>query len=243
VIQDNKNLFQGILTLLFTKLIVKPSFSFPQFYFLASKKTSRMKKINFTLLLVTILCTAAQSQKSTFGIKASITSNYLIFYDEVSKDRMELSRTGFNAGLVFNIPLGAHVSLQPQALVGLAGAKSSNATINVWQVELPLHLLYTNNGFFVGAGPGFVYTVDGRAKGDIQPDGEVDINSTEGRYINLYVKQRQLSLNALMGYTFPGGFTLSTNFMHGLNNINNDIDKHRRNIHTRSFGLSMAYMF
>jgi hypothetical protein len=200
-----------------------------------------MRKLTFTLLLVSAIGFSGYAQKTSFGIKAGVTSNYWAFSHTESDAKLGGSKVGFYAGGIANIPLSAHLTFQPNLLVSRKGARMEEQDFTTWNIELPAHLLYTHNGFFVGAGPNFSYGLDGRLKSDDISDGESDIYS-KGEVDNAF-KRFEIGSSVLIGYNFPGGLTLSANYVQGLNNIITGTTDHKVKIYTSTFGFSVGYLF
>jgi hypothetical protein len=198
-------------------------------------------KIIFTLLLASMICFTGYSQKTTFGVKAGITSNYLSFRDIKSDDKIEGQRAGVYFGGILNVPLSKHVAFQPNFLIAQKGAVLREMKFTTWHIEMPLNLLYTHAGFFVGAGPDLSYALDGRVKSKTIADGEADIYAT-GEMDGKVFKRFEIGSNVLMGYTFPGGISLSASYTQGFNNIYKGEDNTLAT-HSKTFGFSVGYLF
>lgn len=197
-----------------------------------------MKKFSFTFLCLLMISLAAFSQTKGFGIKAGITTNYLKFTQ--NDETIEGQKIGFYLGVLNHLPLDKNFALQPNFQVALKGAKLPGIEFTTWHLELPVNLLYTHNGFYVGGGPYISYGLDGKAKGeDLQPDGEVDIYSKAETPDYLF-RRLEGGVNLLMGYTFPGGISLNANFSHGLNNLYRGTGNNK--ITSKTFGFSIAYL-
>ncbi|THU41244.1 PorT family protein [Niastella caeni] len=198
-------------------------------------------KIIFTLLLVSMICSTSYSQKPSFGIKAAVTSNYLSLRSTITSGKMEGQQIGFYFGGILNMQLSKHLAFQPNLLIAKKGAVVEELKFNTWHIDLPLHLLYTHAGFFAGAGPVLSYGMDGRVKSKLIPDGETDIYA-QGEMNNNEFKRFEIGSNVLMGYTLPGGVSLSASFAHGFNNIWSGETKTLKT-HSKTFGFSVGYIF
>jgi hypothetical protein len=196
-----------------------------------------MKKFSFTCLSLLIFCVAGYSQKTAFGIKAGMSSNYLRFSIDGEKQTGE--KTGVFFGFVYNVPANKHFAVQPNLLATMRGAYIDGVHIKTWNIELPINLLYTHGGFFAGGGPNFSYSLDARARGeDVSPDGEVDMHTSES---NLQLKRTEIGANLLAGYTFPNGFSISANYLQGFNNMYVGTEGYK--VRSSAFGFALGYMF
>lgn len=196
-----------------------------------------MKKFSFTFLSLMLICFAGYSQKTAFGIKAGMSSNYLRFKIDGEKESGE--KTGVYFGFVYHLQANEHFAFQPNLLATMRGAHIDGVHMRTWNIEVPLNFLYTNNGFFVGAGPNFSYSLDARAMGeDVSPDGEVDMHTDES---GIRIKRTEIGANVLAGYTFRNGISVSANYLQGFNNLyagSDDIS-----VRSSSFGFAVGYMF
>ena len=133
-----------------------------------------MKKISFTFLSLLMICFAGYAQKTGFGVKAGVTTNFLHFTDDDVKAQGQ--RTGTYFGFIYNWQLNKNFAIQPNLLAAMKGGRIEAVDFRIWNFEIPVNFLFTQNGFFVGGGPNFSYGQDALAKGEhVEPDGEVDI--------------------------------------------------------------------
>lgn len=196
-----------------------------------------MKKISFTFLSLLMFCVAGYSQKTGFGIKAGMSSNYLRF--TIDDEKQSGEKTGVYFGFVYNVQANKHFAVQPNLLATMRGAYIDDVHIKTWNIELPINFLYTQGGFFAGGGPNFSYSLDARARGEnVSPDGEVDMHTTES---NLQLKRTEIGANLLAGYTFTNGFSVSANYIQGFNNLYVGTEGHK--VRSSSFGFAIGYMF
>src|SRR5688500_7989950 len=132
-----------------------------------------MKKtiVLFSALLLTV--SAALAQNLSFGVKAAVTSNFFTNrYDNDDDDRFIIDKTGFYIGGIANIQLSEHFALQPNLLLAMKGGKTGEGKISTTHIDVPVNLLYTTNGFFIGVGPNFSYGLSGKLEFE---DEEIDI--------------------------------------------------------------------
>jgi len=194
----------------------------------------------FSALLLT--AGAALAQNISFGVKAAVTSNFLTYrYDNDDDDRFLIDKTGFYVGGIANIQLSEHFSLQPNLLLAMKGGKNGEGKISTFHIDVPVNLLYTTNGFFIGAGPNFSYGLSGKIEFD---DEELDVYDQEEAGFST-LKRFEVGANCLMGYTLPNGLILSASFTPGLTDVFKGEEDSEENTvaHFKSFGLSIGYMF
>lgn len=200
-----------------------------------------MKRVFILSVSLMTLSTVSFAQ-TTFGIKAGLQSTSLNIKLEGDDEDANLNgtSTGFVIGGVADVKFSGNWSFQPQLLFAMKnGSLLTEAKTNIFTIDVPLNILYRHNGFFVGVGPNFSYGLS--AKGKPYGGGdEQDFYEEEGGD-EAVLKRFEFGVNGLMGYDFPGGFTLSANFTPGLTNqLNQDEDA---KVNTRMFGINFGYMF
>lgn len=187
------------------------------------------------------------AQKTTFGAKAGVNTNTFIL-DQTSAGsdtKYYLKNTGFHVGGIADISFSPNFSLQPQLLLVSKGGKleisGSSTEFKFLTIDVPINLLYNYNGFFVGAGPNFSYSLSGTAEanGDEYDLYEEELG-LEGEF-----KRFEMGLNGTMGFRFPNGIVLSSNISCGLSNIFEDADGATGSIKANNtfIGFSFGYMF
>jgi hypothetical protein len=200
-----------------------------------------MKKI-FILSVSLVTLSAVASAQTKFGIKAGIQSTSLNVKLEGDDEDANVngSSTGFVIGGVADIKFSENWSFQPQLLFAMKnGSILTESKTNIFTIDVPLNILYRQNGFFVGVGPNLSYGLS--AKGKPYGGGdEQDLYEEEGGD-DAVLKRFEFGVNGLMGYEFAGGFTLSVNFTPGLSNSLNESEEAK--VNNRMFGLNFGYMF
>jgi hypothetical protein len=202
---------------------------------LAMKKTIALSGAALLLFVIT-----GFSQKTSFGIKAGIASNYLTYILEDDDERFASSNTRpFLAGFA-HIELSDHFAIQPNLLLIMKGGMVESLKINTFHIDIPVNFLYTNNGFFAGGGPNFSYGVVGKL--DLG-DEDVDLyNEEEAQELTL--KRFEVGANILMGYTFSSGISLSASFTPGISNVyKGAADSEEITAHFKTFAFSIGYQF
>lgn len=201
-----------------------------------------MKK--FFILSVSLMTLSAISfAQTTFGIKAGVQSTELRITGDIDDEHVAIAgaRTGFVFGGTADIKLGTNWSFQPHLLLAMKnGSIYSTANTNILAIDIPLNVLYRQNGFFVGVGPNLSYGLSAKGKSFSGGDDE-DLYEEEGGN-EAFFKRFEFGVNALMGYEFAGGFVLSANFTPGLSDIYNQ-DGEDSKVHNRMVGLNFGYLF
>lgn len=129
----------------------------------------KLKHIFAAMAFVALTVSAAQAQQTHFGVKAGMVSES-INLKAGNNDLGEIeARTGFQAGLALQAPLGYGFTLQPEALFAKKSAEIKGlgkSSYDVYAVEVPINLQWgyqfdeqMNIRPFVQAGPYFGYAV------------------------------------------------------------------------------------
>lgn len=205
-----------------------------------------MKKVILLSSLLVITGSAIMAQKTSFGIKAGIQQsavNEKIDEGDVTL-KLEGPRAGFIIGGTADLQLSNNFSVQPNLLFNYRPGNLvfiEAGKLNIMSIDVPINLLYRTNGFYIGAGPNISYGLSAKFK-------SYDDDTEE---INLYekiededapLKRFEIGANALMGYQFPSGLTLTANYTRNFNNIlNGDVDEIVMN--SKQFGISIGYVF
>jgi len=199
-----------------------------------------MKKFLVLAAAVMTLSTAAQAQVK-IGVKVgSSLSNQERNDVSTSKLISNNAFKGYHAGLIADLPLSAHLSLQPQLLyakkgVKYTGAFGTDAKLTMHSVEIPVNLLYKievpMGKIFAGAGPVIGYGFSGKL---------VNNGQTKKMYTNEMNNWSHLdiSANALAGIEFNNGFFASLQYQHG---FKDQYKTEAVNVKNRSIALSVGY--
>lgn len=141
------------------------------------------------------------------------------------------SKTGLTAGIVVDLSLGDHFSIQPALNFVQKGTKdeqtlggiTEKVSLRTNHLEIPLNLLYNTNGdagnFFIGAGPSLSFALSGKWKyedndNSLTEDVKFGSNQDEDD-----MKGFDFGANFLAGYCFPNGMFVSANYNLGLSNL------------------------
>lgn len=206
-----------------------------------------MKRISFLFVAGLLMSIAASAQTTSFGIRGGVNANtfYLKSEGSGSDSRYSLTKPGFHVGGVANIQFNPNWSVQPQLLFAMKGGKlqqsGSSADFTFYTIDLPVNLLYHYNGFFIGAGPNFSYGVSGKGKsGTSDFDLYDEAGVGDGKF-----KRFEIGVNSTLGFQFPSGLVLSTNYTPGLSNgfDANSSATGTITTHNSYWGFSIGYMF
>ena len=196
------------------------------------------------LLLVLSLTKTGISQKTNFGVSGGIT---LASLHANSGDESEnsASKIGFTGGIFLQTPISKNVAFNTGMNYVQKGwqapdldpDETDEMTLNY--LEVPLNILYTNNGFFVGGGPVIGLGLSGKYKYS-EFDGITTEDVTFGSD-NDDVKQFEFSGNLLAGYQMKNGLMFSAGYNMGFTTlINPDMDGSIKN---RFWSLKIGYLF
>ncbi|GAB3688901.1 hypothetical protein GCM10027592_04570 [Spirosoma flavus] len=182
-----------------------------------------MKTIAFITLLIASVTSYAQVR---VGITAAGTVNNFAYRDRTGGDPSE-SIIGVQAGLMFDAPLGGGLSLRPQVLYALKGAKqrsgSAEALINLNYIEVPVQLVYGipagAGKVALGIGPYLGYAVSGNVTTKIGGSSNTEKMTFGSAQDQL--RQLDLGLRASIGYELSSGLTITGFYSPGLLNISN----------------------
>ena len=211
------------------------------------------KSITITAMLF-LLTGMLYAQKTSIGFHAGSTfSNQIWKYENESLTLDHIF--GFQAGIVADLPLGNHISIQPglNFLQKGANLKEEQSGITYEQIirssniEIPLNFLYNTRGksgnFFVGVGPAVSFALGGKFKEKVtnEEDFEEDISFGNDEQED-DLRGLDFGINALVGYQFKPGFFISANYNLGLRNLTPGGNADDGTMKSRYFGIRIGYM-
>jgi hypothetical protein len=207
-----------------------------------------MKKIMFVAMLLTA-ATISISAQTTFGIKGGANQNtfYLKTEDTGGDTRYTLTNPGFHFGGVVNLQVSDKFSVQPQLLLVNKGGKlkmgGDETEFNFYTIDVPINLLYTYNGFFIGGGPNLSVGLSAKGKSTGSPD--IDLYDDDALGAGSNFKRFEIGANVTTGFRFPSGFMISTNWTPGLSDIYAEPSGGTGSAKANNsfFGFSVGYMF
>lgn len=202
-------------------------------------------KILFVAVLAIISSTAIFAQsKTSFGIRAGVNFQNLNGKDE-SGDKIDGKlKTGFNAGVNAEIPVGIDFYLQPGLLFSTKGAKADvgDGSTNISYLELPINFIYKpelgTGRMVLGFGPYAGYAIGGKYKvGSTDTDIEFGDQPDE-------LKRFDAGANLLAGYEFSNKLSFQLNAGLGLIRLNNRASgDNESSVKNTGFGVSLGYRF
>jgi hypothetical protein len=180
-----------------------------------------MKKVLFTMTAICFIYMHVFSQEVKIGVNAGTSiSNYKWEFDGTKSS--EKSKPGITGGFIVDIPAGKRFSIQPAFNFVQKGWKYKDEytkeTLNINVLELPLNILYNNNGFFIGAGPSIAMGLSGKTK--LTENGvKTETKLQFGNDDDDDIKSTDIGASFLAGYKSKNGFLFSVNYNQGLNNL------------------------
>jgi hypothetical protein len=194
-----------------------------------------MKKL-FIVAMVALMAAGVNAQVK-YGVKAGV--NFSSFNESTAGiSASTSSTTGFNAGVVAEIPAATNFVIQPGLLISQKGGKVDISSIKPLYLELPVNAMYKfalgeSVKFLIFAGPYLAYGIGGTAK-----DGT---NSQSIKYgSDGDMKAFDFGLNFGPGIEYKN-FQLTGQYSLGLANIataSSDVSAKNR-----GFSVSLAYFF
>jgi hypothetical protein len=184
-----------------------------------------MKKTITALMASILFAFTASSQTTEFGFTGGATiSNYKAVAD--GDDESGNSKAGFTIGAIVNIAAGSNFVIQPGLHWTQKGTKDeetvggSTYKVSLTNncIEIPVNFLYTQGGFFAGAGPSLSFSVSGKWKYEFDSDKTTE-SANFGNTDNDDMKSLDLGANILAGYRAPGGLLIMVNFNQGFSNL------------------------
>lgn len=195
------------------------------------------------------------AQTTTFGIRAGVNFQNINGKDFSDSKLQNKLKTGFNAGVNAEIPVGIDFYLQPGVLFTTKGAKvgDSDNKINLSYIEIPVNFIYKpelgTGRLLLGFGPYAAFGIGGkyhRENGtdtDIQFENNVTVaQAATGNYF----KSFDAGGNLLFGYETAKKISIQLNAQLGMVKINpkiegvNDDNTSWKNT---GFGISLGYRF
>jgi len=207
----------------------------------------KTKMLFYSVIAGLLLTVPAMAQSDiTFGIRAGVNFQNLNGKD-LDGDKLENDlKTGFNAGVNAEIPVGIDFYLQPGLLFSTKGAKydflGTETTRNISYLELPINFLYKpelgEGHLLLGFGPYAAYALGGKIKG-AGSDIDMEFGNEVGE-----TKPFDAGANLLAGYEFNNNLSFQLNAGLGLLNMYNRPDgDSESSLKNTGFGVSLGYRF
>jgi hypothetical protein len=203
--------------------------------------------------------------KAQIGLTAGINFSNIVGHN-VGNEKLNLKiNTGFQAGVVYGIPLLADFVIQPALLLTSKGSRETGTpgpdnyifTKTGYYLELPINLIYQpvlgKGHLLFGAEPYLGYGLEGVWKNESTANtkGTLVFVNDFNQYDNaggknlVYGKKIDYGANLLAGYKFSNKVSVQLNSQFGLMDITplkdgEKLDVKQNNI---QFGLSVGYSF
>jgi hypothetical protein len=185
-----------------------------------------MKKLFFTLSLVSLVATGVFAQGISGGLKAGVNfanQKYDISGFSASAD----ARTGFHVGGYLNVAFSEKLSLQPELLYNSLGAKILDTDFKTDYVSIPVLIKYNPAPIFnIHIGPQFGFLMSAK-----QDDEDVKDS----------MKGLDLGLALGAGVDLPMGLGISARYVMGLSNISDDAADSDGKVTNTALQLSLSY--
>ena len=199
-----------------------------------------MKKAILSIVLVAGVAVAANAQSTSFGVKAGTS---LTSFTGKGSEGAE-NKFGFNGGLIANFGLSDIVSIQPELLYSMKGAKGTETISgtkvtykeNLNYIDVPVLAHINAGGLFFELGPQVGFLV--AANESVEANGQ-----SQSQDVKSQVKTVDFGYAAGLGYQLANGPGIGLRYNGGLVDIskgNNNIDYA---IHNSAFQLYVTYMF
>lgn len=146
--------------------------------------------------------------------------------------------TGFHVGLLVDMPLGDHFSIQPNVLYSTKGSASGESAVTLSYVELPINLFYNlpvgPGTLRIGAGPYVAY--------GLSISGAKD--ATFGSDVN-QVNPLDYGARGAVQFQLTNGLLVGAHYSFGMADLLNHStnDNSGITLKNRSIGVSLGYAF
>ena len=204
-------------------------------------------KIMFAVVITTLFTTTIFAQsKTSFGIRGGVNFQNLNGKDNNGDKLDNKLKTGFNAGVNVEIPVGIDFYLQPGLLFSIKGAKYDfqgvEASRTLSYLELPVNFLYKpelgEGRMLLGFGPYAAFAVGGKIKGG-STNIDLEFGDQPGE-----TKRFDAGANLLAGYEFGNNLSFQLNAGLGLLNMYNRMSgDNKTTLKNTGFGVSLGYRF
>lgn len=206
-----------------------------------------MKKLFLFVVAIAITTSISQAQEVKFGVKGGVNfANMTV--DDIGKLK---SRSAFHIGGLLEITFSEFLSIQPEVLYSLQGAKhidkghiGLNIDIELDYIQVPVMAkFYVTDGFSLEVGPQISFLVSSKSEyeGTISGSGNV-----EGEDLFDF-SSIDISIGLGASYQLPMGVFFTARYNLGKTNLNNGIIYESTfediKIYNRVFQLSAGYSF
>ena len=173
-------------------------------------------------------------QKPAIGIRAGLAfSNTTINSTDMAANFNHSTRTSILGGIYLDVPSGKSVIFRPGVEIISKGVRRKyNDTYNYEYplkftfIDFPINILYKINF----------------SEGHLIAGGGPVIGIPINDEFSQYSLKTEFSINGIVGYVIPIGFSLNLNYTYGLSNANKD-NQFISKISNRYLGITVGYTF
>lgn len=192
-----------------------------------------MQKVLLSLGLLAGVSFAAQAQGVKFGVKAGASLTTLTGSDSDGAK----NKFGFNGGVLANFGFNDMISIQPEVLYSMKGAKvdGTDARLNINYIDVPVLVKVATGatGLFFELGPQVGFLASAKAKTDA-----ISIDAKDG------VKSVDFGYAAGLGFQAASGPIVGLRYNGGFTNIGKDNNGYTSsNTKNSAFQLYVGFMF
>ena len=187
----------------------------------------------------------ANAQKEQVGISGGASfSNYS------GSAKGNKTKAGFTIGAIANIDIGKKFIIQPGINFVQKGSRdknnflgiAANYSLTTNHIEVPVNLMYTANGFFIGAGPSFSFGISGKWKYDIGGN-KTEANVKFGNGDGDDMKGFDIAVNMILGgFLVKNSLFIAANYNLGFRNLDTGTSPNSRTVNSRYFGIKLGYV-
>jgi hypothetical protein len=220
-----------------------------------------MKRIVLTASMISALIGSASAQqtpsmvrnagKTTFGVHAGANMFNMNGKNAVGTELDNSLKTGFEAGVNVEIPLGSGSYLQPGVDFRQKGAEwnDGESKLSLNYIDVPVNFVYKpvlgTGNFVLGFGPYIGFGIGGKMKNADGQEVNVEFGNDDVSSTSVNLKRTDAGANFLAGYEFANKLSVNLKAQLGLKDINPDpgIPEDQTRSRNTGFGLSLGYRF
>lgn len=199
----------------------------------------------FICCFIILISINAYAQKEQVGISGGATfSNYS------GSTKSNKTKAGFTIGAIANIDIGKNFIIQPGINFVQKGSRDQNNfwgvtskyTLTTNHIEVPVNLMYSTNGFFIGAGPSFSFAISGKWKydaGGVKTEENVKFGNGDGDNM----KGFDIAANMILGgFLVKNSLFIAANYNLGFRNLDTGTNPNSGTVNSRYFGIKIGYL-
>lgn len=184
-----------------------------------------MKKLLLSLAIISSALFFAQK----FGVKAGLNLSTINTDDSKVK-------AGFYGGVLMNVPVASHFSVQPEVLYNGIGTKvkgNNDLQTNLSYISVPVMFQYNATPqFYLEAGPQFSFLIDSKFK-----NGSTSVNGKD------YIKSFDFGIGIGAGYFFIQSLGVTARYVAGVGDVIKEIGGMQPKGKNNVFQIGLVYKF